>query len=999
MQKQKTNPENIDLEKERLIKYMSLSEKDLNDLISFLDEIYLNCSNFSKLTTKKLSSFFDESQVSNVITKIDQNIKLFYQNSTIFFNKLIDIMEKFNLIIILPLKEFKDNYIKENLKTKEELTSIINDYKFHKKKLSSYQKKYYLSVSAYYSDKTDIKNKWEFKNNRQLYKYQVGNTNIIYRSLDLRYKKYYNLFEKKEGNKLSFLSNIFCMFSNQMNDLSKSITELSTEINFKFSGWKSAEDKDIIKEEFNYIGKNITSDSDNNHTVQRFNKEIFVQYDLNNFQNITENGQNLDNNEDCLNNDCVLNFNFIKNKDYQNQIIIQFFECLDSSNEIPFNLISYINEFVNYDKEFSVNFFKYFFNKHKNNYLRLFNVNNIKHLRNILFNILISGQKIEDIEYKYNKNSVILSIINIGQRVYYMSSHRDLVKTFLCGLLKKYYLFQSENFWEEMIHFKLKNNINAALQEKSDKKLKNKNKEENELSSKNISDKNKCLKMFINLTESSNSENIKAPISEDINKLSYNEKDTNDFLNKCFRQFHNTILEFIPSLINYNFGLNKSIEFIYNVCSKYSLSSNIINYYLSSLEVNSYSIKQYSRESNYKIKKLIREIKNTKKIPKKNVSNAKKIFTETEKIEIILCLTKFLTNNEKIYILKLNKNIYNKIQKKLYREILITSDKKLGISKNKKTHIDIWKILLNYKEIKKKFPYESNKKKALSKKYENAANNDFGIIDLDCQRTQFNVLSNYIHRSYSQINYANSNGNNTNYNSSNSNSNNINDNENHYQQKVIEEKRLMLNNILKTAVMLNSESNYYQGMNFVGAFFLKLNGNKEEDTFYLLLSIFKNTQYKNIFLNNLSGLGLYFNVFEKILFLFIPTLYLYFKNHKILPDYYLSSWFITLFTNYANKQANIDVFIKIFDMFIMDGWKGIFNLVIEILRHNEDALLNMKNENLLGFLNNNLMDDFLLNYRLYSCFNLNYVNMITEKLMISIDNQFNQSLNLNIVSN
>ena len=81
MNKSKNYYENIDTEYERLLKYISSSEKKINDLSSFFNEIYSNTLNLYKLSTKKLTSFFDISKVSDVITKSEQYMTFFYQTS------------------------------------------------------------------------------------------------------------------------------------------------------------------------------------------------------------------------------------------------------------------------------------------------------------------------------------------------------------------------------------------------------------------------------------------------------------------------------------------------------------------------------------------------------------------------------------------------------------------------------------------------------------------------------------------------------------------------------------------------------------------------------------------------------------------------------------------------------------------------------------------------------------------------------------------------------
>lgn len=88
MHKSKNYYENIDTENDRLLKYISSSEKKINDLSSFFNDIYSNSLNLYKSIIKKLTSFFDESKISEVITKADQNITFFYQTSLLFLKNL-----------------------------------------------------------------------------------------------------------------------------------------------------------------------------------------------------------------------------------------------------------------------------------------------------------------------------------------------------------------------------------------------------------------------------------------------------------------------------------------------------------------------------------------------------------------------------------------------------------------------------------------------------------------------------------------------------------------------------------------------------------------------------------------------------------------------------------------------------------------------------------------------------------------------------------------------
>ena len=132
MNKQKLYNDYIDIEKDRLYKYISKSEKDLNDLSNFLSEFYSSGVSFYKSLNKKLSTIFDITKVSDVITKIDQNLKFFYQTSQLFLNSFQLFFERLNLNLITPLKEFKLNYEKKNIEIKKNFEKISNDFKHYK---------------------------------------------------------------------------------------------------------------------------------------------------------------------------------------------------------------------------------------------------------------------------------------------------------------------------------------------------------------------------------------------------------------------------------------------------------------------------------------------------------------------------------------------------------------------------------------------------------------------------------------------------------------------------------------------------------------------------------------------------------------------------------------------------------------------------------------------------------------------------------------------------
>ena len=1038
MNKQKLYNDYIDIEKDRLYKYISKSEKDLNDLSNFLSEFYSSGVSFYKSLNKKLSTIFDITKVSDVVTKIDQNLKFFYQTSQLFLNSFQLFFERLNLNLITPLKEFKLNYEKKNIEIKKNFEKISNDFKHYKQKVISSQQKFYLQEQNYLKLKLDsISKKLNDKlsdreqdsvytekskamNAKEIYNYRILSANIFYQNLDLIYKKNYKNFQISEENKFVFLNDLFSMYCDNFKDLSIYINDYVGQINSKFSGWNLEDDKKIIKDEYNCLGRYIlknnqdknvdNADNANNNSSKankRFNSEIFKNYNHTNIKYVNDYFEILDNAKGFFSlgrnktygyiidsketTGEIINYKTydILSNEYQKQIMKLFFDALDSQNELSPEIISSIIELIYNDKTFPQYFFKDYYVTHNKQYNKMLNEKNLEHFGNILTAIILLSD--------FNKTellNIILNIIDFGGRIYYLIPNADNKKLFLCGYLNKIPLFKCIYFWEILIRYKLVNRLDKLSIEidKKFSKLDKTNKKYNHFihdynSNNNYYDTGMSIYEELNTTDESidinknntknkffknkdkdnkgNDNNLFVSIinyENNFDELPINLK--NEYNKKSYQIFNSIIIEYISAFVNYNFGLNNALDLIVKICNNFSMPNDIINYYAIYLNNYSYSVKQFSINSFYDLKNKIEEIRInfSKKQNQNNVSffpieKEKRIFNDTKKMIIIKKISRFLPDKDKINILKLNKKFSSKLNKKIYKEILNRKDSEIGIMENKQMHINVWKILLKYNEIKKSYPYYPNLEKAKKIKYDMSGKNDFCVIDLDSQRTLFEEKSNIL------------------------------------------EKRKILNNILKTCVMLNEEGCYCQGMNFVAAFIIKII-ETEEDSFYFLMGLFKYTDYRSIFVKDLTKLRMYFLVFDIILKLYIPTLESYFEENKVKSNYYLSPWFIALFTSLVKQGNKYDAFLKIFDLFIIDGWKAIFNICMDILRKNEEILETFRNENLLHYLTSALGSDFVLNRENYEYLLNNNVNKrlvlrISGKLIHNIENEINQTEKIN----
>ena len=945
--KGKDNPEN---DNDNLLNHFISNSKKIETLSSFFKDIYNNINTFKESLTDKITSLKNN---INDNSKLDDIIEYFYDSSLLYLYKISEILEKYNEIILTPLAEFKTDYDNKSLLYINNLSSLKNNFNEEKNKILFYQKKYYNDLGEYAkyykninlnqkSEKDGKKDeellckiKIDLDVDRQSYKYQLDYFNDYYQNEFLvKYKKNYKELENIEKGKNYFLKNIFYLYTNNLNNFKKSIDGYISSINSIF--------KNIKLEENQIFSLNYDNLANFEDEIKAFNKEYKkINSKITGIEINKQRTSSIFNDTSILLVNKLIN-NFFnedkKNEDEYNEILNKYFEYLDTNEDIPLKTICEINYLIfnPNTNDFYLLFIDEYIKRHNQLiYVEMKNLFNLNHLAYVLQSKITSF---------LNSNNILL-ILLLGQQVYYSDNEEDYIneKFFLCNLLNKMPIFKLNNFWENINHLIIKfifqkvNNIKNTAIDDSIIKIIN-NILFDDLNILNESSANSAKYKYKKVTKLV--DNIDQFITSIINYDQSLTKKDNQKINDIFTKIHKLILIFISFLNNYNYDINKSKELIIQICDKFSFSKKISKYYITYLKNYSYSIKNSTKLFYYS---------------KNNTENKNEsIILSLDKNKIIINnIIKYIDSKNLIKFLLLNKE-YNKemktqIYKVLLRELDDTRKKDLNKDIDIKIYINIWKNLLNYKEIKKLYPYEENKEKALKILYNKRYNSDFSVIDVDCIRTTF-----------------------------------INDDN-------IEEKRAMLNNVLKTLMLLNKDSNYCQGMNFIVGFILSLCDNNEEETFYLSLSFFKNTSYKNIFLNDLKLLRLNFAIFDKLLYIYIPTIYSYFNLRKIYSNFYISPWFITLFTHLVDEKVKVEHFIEIFNLFIIHGWKAIFVISLNIFYYYEKYILNVKEENLLQFLSAQLSNKFINDINNIELYKNNEIK-ISKKLIEEIGKEFSQYL-------
>ena len=285
--------------------------------------------------------------------------------------------------------------------------------------------------------------------------------------------------------------------------------------------------------------------------------------------------------------------------------------------------------------------------------------------------------------------------------------------------------------------------------------------------------------------------------------------------------------------------------------------------------------------------------------------NINNLDNDHELLKIFNLTLPFLEFSDYFNLLRLSKFFNKKLKKKICSQALnIKND-------SKKFRLKIWEIFLQISKMKQKYNYHDILKNAKDTKTKDT-------IILDVNRTSFNYIKNQ--------------------------------NEDEAKEK--------LTNVLYAAAMVNNDIKYCQGMNFLVEFLLEIY--EEEETFYIFMSFFENTEYSVIFTKDLLKMKVFFYVFKRIMTLFEPELSNYLNNSGINYDFFLPPWFITLFTGshqHHNKEEddNTDLIIKILDNFIIYGWTSMMEFSCAILHLYESHIMNMRYDEVMHFLINDIL--------------------------------------------
>ena len=413
------------------------------------------------------------------------------------------------------------------------------------------------------------------------------------------------------------------------------------------------------------------------------------------------------------------------------------------------------------------------------------------------------------------------------------------------------------------------------------------------------------------------------------------------------KNIFNIIQDFVIHFPNFNLDMSTSNDLIMNIGTNYGLSKEEVKYLICYMNSNIYSVKSGYQE------KLVKNKSKTKYYNSyyllKNIYNTNNI--RLKKLYIILnSAFYYLYPKDYISILTVNKFFYQNSEKKIFKNIFIKSDKsplKIYLFDINK-HIGMWNYYLKYNEKKIKY------KKILSEINNNQDNNYSceETINMDVARTFFET-----------------------------------DQDN---------KRKMIKNILLTLSEIYPKVGYCQGMHHIAHFLLDITGNCEEKSFNIFSAIISKTKYDEIVLNDFKLMKKFFYVFDRLVSIYLPDLYITInKRNRVGACFYISPWFITLFTHGFQKNQT-KLLLRVFDIFILDGWICIVRIGLMMLKYYQSDLVKMKYEELLQFLISELKVkyDFFGNYNYDKFIELYQEMKIPKGLINNIENEYELMQNI-----
>jgi len=161
--------------------------------------------------------------------------------------------------------------------------------------------------------------------------------------------------------------------------------------------------------------------------------------------------------------------------------------------------------------------------------------------------------------------------------------------------------------------------------------------------------------------------------------------------------------------------------------------------------------------------------------------------------------------------------------------------------------------------------------------------------------------------------------------------------------------RETLGRVLNAYAVHDDKLGYTQGMNFIVAFLLTKLEEEEAYWFFYTLMVSERFRVRGMFDRGLPSLKVCQYQFQRFLEFFLPKLSEHFSRLQISAELYATEWFMTLFTY---RAIPLSCTARIWDVFLVDGWKAVHRVALAILYLSQDTLLTLEFEDAIRYLKN-----------------------------------------------
>ncbi len=933
---------NLQIEYSHLSDYVKNGMNNLNDFSYFLKTFIKFSEQLISNTKKVINNIISEMMKNEDENQSTLTIRFFeFYNYFLEYLKSIDNQNiKLETDILNPLNDFISHLKSQNSIFFSEFKDLINDTYNQKKKYELCKNNYFESSKKSTEQENLIVKILEEKeknksseidiseannkllklkelalNDNEIYKIEFEKTNKLFEEKN---KLYFPLFSKIKDNEES-KETVIKFYFEKINHIFKtklnSFQEFFASLTTSMTEINIKEDLNLFNEKFNYTYKNnIRIPKEELLIYDLYRRNIEAMIQKNKMLLKKENNSFYPSQEVFIVNNNEKKFIF---SNEENMIIEGLFLKNDVDNFKFENLCKKALIRIDYAKDF--------IDKILDRYtkvigIQILNENNFERLSSIFSNI-INNKIIQNELFEIN-----FAICYMSEKTFYQSELNPFYKVYLCQLLsEKNPNLKTKNFWQNLLILKINNALIQKTEILVQKEIKEEEKKENEKTNIGNQIGDSFYKTFFDVKNFFNS-------NEKINKR----KQYQDKFNKYYQSNKKNVAmkilkDFILHFSCFNLNSSDIVEIITETSTQFSFDdeSDILKFFMTVINSNLYSIKniKFNFQKNYFKKDNFHDFF-------LNKNYLSKATNKDYKILIILNTLKYLNSSDFINLMCLDKKSSKIIMRKVYKNYLlnlnehILKKRKIPNFQNPEKRIKIWKKLLNFKAVN----YTEIKLNLEKEKDLFLPNN---IINLDVLRMW-------------------------------------------YEEKM-EETRKSISNILYSLSISNKNIKYSQGMNYI-AEFLYLYIQNEEEAFNIFNSILQSTDYADLFANELKRLNKYFYVFDRIINIYLPEVYLHLKIKQVSVTFYITPWFITLFMSafhHIKDQNNPKIFIWIFDLFILYGWKSIIKIGLCLMKHFENKILSLDGEALLSFLINDILklDFFQTNNfdrlkKIYSSFKL-----------------------------